>query len=63
MRKKAGELGEKSSNVKKGDSLKDIAVIRINREFSVEDIRYLHVSNEPGMMGLEMRQDVVVVAS
>lgn len=38
-------------------------VMRINREFSAEDVRYLHVSNEPlGTMELKMRQDTVVVA-
>lgn len=36
--------------------------MRINREFSAEDTRYLHVSNEPNMMGLKMRQDMIVVA-
>lgn len=37
--------------------------MRINKEFSTEDIRYLHVSNEPSMIGLKMRQDMVVVAA
>jgi len=34
--------------------------MRINREFSVENIRYLHVSNEPSMIGLKMRHGCVV---
>lgn len=37
--------------------------MRINKEFSTEDVRYLHVSNEPSMIGLKMRQDMVVVAA
>lgn len=38
--------------------------MRVNREFSAEDVRYLHVSNEPEYdVGLKMRQDTVVVAS
>lgn len=53
------EARERSCNVKNG-ILKDITVMRTNREFSVEDIRYLHVSNEPSMIGLKMRQDMVV---
>lgn len=27
-----------------------------------ENIRYLHMSNEPGMMGLKMRQDMATAA-
>lgn len=42
--------------------LKDVAVMRINRELPAADVRYLHVSNEPGMMGLKMRRDTVVAA-
>lgn len=47
-------------NVKREIILKDVVTGCINRReiLSHENIRYLHMSNEPGMMGLKMRQDM-----